>query len=126
MINFKDLIIKKFIPIAKLIFTYAFLHFFFKGGRGSTKSSFIALVLVVLMIIDKEFNAVCVRKVADTLQDSVYNQIIWAIEMLGLRIISFIDPARYKSFIKERGNAFILGVAINRKKSNLLSVKSEN
>lgn len=92
MINFKDLIIKKFIPIAKLIFTYAFLHFFFKGGRGSTKSSFIALILVVLMLIDKEFNAVCVRKVADTLQDSVYNQIIWAVEILGL-----VDYFQYKS-----------------------------
>lgn len=84
MINFYDLIIKKFIPIVALIFTYAFLHFFFKGGRGSTKSSFIALVLVVLMVQDPEFNAVCLRKVGETLQDSVYNQIIWAIDKLGL------------------------------------------
>lgn len=84
MIDFKDLIIKKFVPVAKLILMYAYLHFFFKGGRGSTKSSFIALIMVVLMIIDPEFNAVCIRKVADTLQDSVYNQIIWAIDMLGL------------------------------------------
>ena len=84
MIEFTELIIKKFRAVAYLIFTYAYLHFFFKGGRGSTKSSFIALILVVLMVQDKTFNAVCIRKVADTLQDSVYNQVIWAIEQLGL------------------------------------------
>lgn len=85
MIEFTELIIKKFRAVAYLIFTYAYLHFFFKGGRGSTKSSFIALILVVLMVQDNKFNAVCIRKVADTLQDSVYNQIIWAIERLGLQ-----------------------------------------
>lgn len=106
MINFKDLIIKKFIPIAKLIFTYAFLHFFFKGGRGSTKSSFIALVLVVLMVIDKEFNAVCLRKVADTLQDSVYNQIIWAIDMLGLSDYFIFKSSPLQIIYKKTGQRF--------------------
>lgn len=77
-------VIRKFRPILKSILKYEFLHYWFKGGRGSTKSSFIAICLVVLMVIDKEFNAVCIRKVAETLQDSVYNQIIWAIELLGL------------------------------------------
>lgn len=91
-VNFTDLIIKKFVPIAKMIFLRLYLHFFFKGGRGSTKSSFIALCLVALMVQDPEFNAVCIRKVADTLQDSVYNQIIWAIEMLGLK-----DYFQYKT-----------------------------
>lgn len=84
-INVDDLIIDKFKPIKDLIFYFAFLHFWFKGGRGSTKSSFIAIMLVLLMVLDPEFNAVCIRKVAETLQDSVYNQILWAIEMLGLK-----------------------------------------
>lgn len=106
MIDFKDLIIKKFVPIAKLIFTYAFLHFFFKGGRGSTKSSFIALVLVVLMILDKEFNAVCVRKVADTLQDSVYNQLIWAIDKLGLNLYFNYKSSPLQIVYKPTGQRF--------------------
>lgn len=90
--NLLKQVIKKFRPILKSILKYEFLHYWFKGGRGSTKSSFIALCLVVLMVIDKEFNAVCIRKVAETLQDSVYNQIIWAIELLGLK-----DYFQYKS-----------------------------
>lgn len=106
MINFKDLIIEKFVPIAKLIFNYAFLHFFFKGGRGSTKSSFIALVLVILMILDKEFNAVCVRKVADTLQDSVYNQLIWAIDKLNLSYYFNYKSSPLQIIYKPTGQRF--------------------
>ena len=83
--NLLEQIIVKFRPILKSILKYEFLHYWFKGGRGSTKSSFIAIVFVILMLIDKSFNAVCVRKVGETLQDSVYNQIIWAIELLGLK-----------------------------------------
>lgn len=83
--NLLKQIIKKFRPVLKSILQYEFLHYWLKGGRGSTKSSFIAIVLVLLMLIDKVFNAVCIRKVGETLQDSVYNQIIWAIELLGLK-----------------------------------------
>lgn len=77
-------IIDKFKPVLKSILKGEYLHYWFKGGRASTKSSFIAIVLVLLMLIDPEFNAVCLRKVADTLADSVYNQIAWAINLLGL------------------------------------------
>lgn len=83
--NLLKQIIKKFRPVLKSILKYEFLHYWLKGGRGSTKSSFIAIVLVLLMLIDNVFNAVCIRKVGETLQDSVYNQIIWAIELLGLK-----------------------------------------
>ena len=106
MIEFTNLIIKKFRSIAYLIFTYTYLHFFFKGGRGSTKSSFIALILVVLMIQDKTFNAVCIRKVADTLQDSVYNQIIWAIEKLGLTAYFRFKTSPLQIIYKPTGQRF--------------------
>lgn len=54
------------------------------GGRGATKSTFVALVIVWLMKNNKDFHAVCIRKVGNTLRDSVYAQIIWAIAVLGL------------------------------------------
>ena len=82
--NLLEEVIDKFKPIFKSILLHKFLHYWFIGGRASTKSSFIAIVLVILMLIDKEFNAVCIRKVAETLEDSVYNQISWAIKLMGL------------------------------------------
>ncbi len=54
------------------------------GGRGSTKSSFVSLVIVWLLKNNPDFHAVCIRKVGNTLRDSVYAQILWAITILGL------------------------------------------
>ena len=56
----------------------------FKGGRGSLKSSFISLKIIELMMNNPGMNAVILRKVGKTLEKSVYNQILWAIGVLGL------------------------------------------
>lgn len=54
------------------------------GGRGSTKSSFISLVIVDLLEKNPEMHAAVYRQVGDTLRDSVYAQLCWAIQALGL------------------------------------------
>ena len=54
-----------------------------KGGRGSAKSSNIALMLT-LDLIRNPINIVCIRKVGETLKKSVYEQIKWAIKQLGV------------------------------------------
>nr|UCS96134.1 MAG: terminase large subunit [Caudoviricetes sp.] len=54
------------------------------GGRGSTKSSFISLQVIDLLMKQDDMHAVVMRQVADTLRSSVYQQILWAIEALGL------------------------------------------
>ncbi len=59
-------------------------EYLLKGGRGSTKSSFVALVLLELLIRNPEMHAVICRRVKDTLRDSVYAQLVWAIGTLGL------------------------------------------
>ena len=57
-----------------------FTEYVFSGGRGSTKSSFISLKIIELIKNNPELNAVIVRQVANTLRDSVFAQIQWAIE----------------------------------------------
>lgn len=54
------------------------------GGRGSTKSSFAASEIVLGIADDPMANAVIFRKYAVTLRESVYEQIKWAIEALGM------------------------------------------
>lgn len=56
----------------------------FEGGRGSTKSSFISLKIIELLKNNHNMHACVVRKVAGTLRDSVYAQMLWAINELGL------------------------------------------
>lgn len=54
------------------------------GGRGSGKSSFVALAMVWLLRRYPNMHAVCLRKVGNTLRGSVFAQIRWAIGILGL------------------------------------------
>ncbi len=58
------------------------------GGRGSTKSSFVGVMIPFLMMQDAEndvfSNAVIFRKVGNTLRESVYEQIAWGIDALGV------------------------------------------
>ena len=58
-------------------------EYWLKGGRASTKSSWISLVIVRGILTDPQANALIYRKVGATIKDSVYEQIIWAIDMLG-------------------------------------------
>lgn len=55
-----------------------------EGGRGSTKSSFISLEIPALIKNNPQLHAVCCRKVGNTLRDSVFSQVVWAIDALGL------------------------------------------
>ena len=55
-----------------------------EGGRGGLKSSFISLKIVELIKNNPQMHACITRQVANTLKDSVYNQMKWAINILGL------------------------------------------
>lgn len=57
-----------------------------KGGRGSFKSSTISVKLVTTMLKYtqqmKRVNIICIRENQQYLRDSVYNQVLWAINLL--------------------------------------------
>lgn len=56
------------------------------GGRGSLKSSFVSAEIVLGMMRpgNRECHAVVYRKVRDTLETSVYAQLEWAVDALGV------------------------------------------
>lgn len=54
------------------------------GGRGSTKSSAISLIIVSELEADEQACALVLRKVGNTIRGSVYEQIQWAIDTLGV------------------------------------------
>lgn len=59
-------------------------HIVAKGGRSSMKSSVISMKLVTDFLEDEQGNVVCLRKVGKYLSTSIYEQIKWAIYMLGV------------------------------------------
>ena len=82
--NAADLVIPTFHDVLGDIFAHGHTHYWLHGGRGSTKSSFISLAIVLLVVHFPYANAVVVRRFGNTLRDSVYQQILWAISSLGL------------------------------------------
>lgn len=73
-----------FAPVVFDIQEHGHTEYVFPGGRGSTKSSFISLEVIDLIMTNDQMHAVVMRQVADTMRSSVYQQILWAIEALGL------------------------------------------
>jgi len=83
-ISAADFIIPKFHDVLGDVMAHGHTHYWLHGGRGSTKSSFISLCIVLLIVAFPYANAVVVRRFGNTLRDSVYQQILWAIGALGL------------------------------------------
>lgn len=79
-----NVLAKSFCDVNRWIDEHKYTDWWFKGGRGSLKSSFISEKVIDLIKNNPDCCALIIRKVKDTLKDSVYSQMIWAIETLGL------------------------------------------
>lgn len=79
-----DFWIPKFDNIFYSSMEHRYKNYILKGGRGSTKSSFIGFDIVLLLINNPKVHAAIFRKVGNTLKTSVYGQISWSIGELGL------------------------------------------
>ncbi len=73
-----------FAPVLGDVLVHGHTHYDLAGGRGSMKSSFVSLCVVFLLLLEPEAHALVLRKVANTMRDSVYAQYLWAVEKLGL------------------------------------------
>ena len=81
-----NLWIEKFDTVFQDIMEHNHTHYIFPGGRGSTKSSFIGgRVIPLLIISNPNCHAVCYRRFGNTLKTSVYAQVLWGIQDLGLQ-----------------------------------------
>ena len=102
VIRLKDLIIPSYDSVFKDIMEHRHVHYCLKGGRGSTKSSFIGGIVIPLLIMQyPKVNAVCFRKVGNTVQNSIYSQITWGIYQMGLQDLfhipkTYSNPIVYK------------------------------
>ena len=83
-IELDNVIIKKYKPVLKQILQHKYTHYVFPGGRGSTKSSFVSEVIPLIIMANPKVHALCFRKVGNTVQKSIFSQIVWAIYQLGL------------------------------------------
>lgn len=94
-IPIKNCIIRMYDDVLDDILAHRHTHYVFPGGRGSTKSSFVGGVCVPLLVMQNPgVHAVCFRKVANTIQNSIFSQVIWGIYQMGLESL-FKIPKTY-------------------------------
>lgn len=106
-IKLSGIIAPSFFDVHQALKNNDYTHYWLAGGRASTKSSFISLEIPLGMMKDKNANAVVLRKVSNTLKDSVFNQLIWALDKLGVLDYWQINKSPLELVYKPFGNRIL-------------------
>lgn len=83
-IRLSNIIAPHFWALHQDIKRHGHTYYWLEGGRGSTKSSGISVEIPQLLIMNPECHAVVLRKIGNTIKNSVYPQMQWGIDALGL------------------------------------------
>lgn len=83
-IKLSSMIGPAFYDMAHDVFIHGHTHYDLSGGRGSLKSSCVSLIVPLLIITNPGTHALVLRKVGNTIRDSVFAQYMWAIGELGM------------------------------------------
>ena len=125
-ISLKSIIAPSFHEVHKDIKQNLHTHYWLKGGRGSTKSSFISIEIVLGIMKDASknimSNAVVFRRVKDVLRGSVFEQMLWAIEKLGVLPEWEVTYSPLKLTYKVTGQVILFKGADNPKKVKSIKV----
>lgn len=100
-----EVILPSFYDFAKAVRS-SYTFYVAKGGRNSSKSTTISIIIIFLLIV-LPVNALAIRKVANTLQESVYEQLKEAIILLDVEHAFSYSLSPLKITYIPRGN-FVL------------------
>ena len=121
-VKLSDVIAAPFYPVFWDIKEGRHTYYDLYGGRGSLKSSFISVSLVEGIMDDPAANAVVFRKVGSTIGTSVYEQVLWAIDMLGVNEFWKATTSPYKLTYKPTGQVILFRGLDKAKKTKSIKV----
>jgi len=75
---------KSYYELARDVFQHNHTHYDLSGGRGSLKSTTVSLLVPLILLQNPNTHALVLRKINNTIRDSVYSQYIWSIAELGM------------------------------------------
>lgn len=105
-IKISELLPKAFHPVWKASFDPSKLNVVCKGGRGSGKSSDIAHI-IVQMLMRYPVNAVGIRKIDNTIELSIFEQIKWAISEQRVSHLFKVNKSPMRVTYLPRGNYMV-------------------
>ena len=83
-VRLSELIASSFYEVHRELKEELYDEYWFKGGRGSTKSTFISVEIILGILQDQDANAVVFRRYQNELRDSVIGQFEWTIAKMNL------------------------------------------
>lgn len=107
VIKLSDVIAPAFYPVHYDIIDGLHENYDLYGGRGSTKSSFISVEIILGMMQDPNANAAVFRRRENTIGGSVFEQLEWAIDVLGVSEYWKRTVSPYKLTYKPTGQQIV-------------------
>ena len=122
-VKLSSLMPKVFHPVWRAAINPEILNIVCKGGRGSGKSSDIAHI-IVQMLMRYPMNAVGIRKIDNTIELSIFEQIKWAISEQGVSHLFKVNKSPMRITYLPRGNYIVFRGA--QEPERIKSLKSAN
>lgn len=123
-VKLTDLIAPSFYQLHHRILRHEATHHKLKGGRGSTKSSFVSIEIILGMMSDPKANCMALRKVGRYLEESVFEQLLWAIDALHVSHLWKVKLSPIVLIYKETGQKIIFRGADDPKKIKSTKLKN--
>ena len=117
-----ELIAPSFHELHKEIKTEIYDDYWLKGGRGSPKSTFISIQILLGICKDPEANAAVFRRYQNELRDTVYGQFEWTASKIGIAHFFKFQLAPMQIIYLPTGQKIVFKAADNPRKMKSINL----
>jgi phage terminase large subunit len=121
-IRLSGLIAPSFYKLHKELKAELYDEYWLKGGRGSTKSTFISIEILLGIIKDPDANAVVFRRYQNELRDTVYGQFEWSAAKMGIAHLFKFQVSPIQIIYLPTGQKIVFKAADNPRKMKSINL----
>lgn len=121
-IRLSELIAPDFYDLHRGIKAESYDEYWLKGGRGSTKSTFISIQILLGLMRNKNANAVVCRRYQNELRDTVFGQFEWTAARMGISHFFKFQVAPMQIVYLPTGQKVVFKAADNPRKMKSINL----
>lgn len=121
-VRLSALIAPNFYDLHKDIKAEAHDEYWLKGGRGSTKSTFVSIQVLLGIIKDADANAVVLRRYQNELRDTVFGQFEWTAAKMGIAHLFKFQVSPMQVVYLPTGQKIVFKAADNPRKMKSINL----
>ncbi len=121
-IKLSELVAPSFYELHKELKKDLYNEYWLKGGRGSTKSTFISIEILLGLIKDPDANAVVFRRYQNELRDTVFGQFEWTAAKMGIAHLFKFQISPMQIIYQPTGQKIVFKAADNPRKMKSINL----